>query len=99
MSNGVVGAVAIAAGMTGHATAADMTAANINTFKTCAFYIPLVLIVLSLLVFWFKVKIDEKMHADIVKELKAKLASGEIVEEETVENVEVINSKPQSAKE
>lgn len=99
MSNGVVGAVAIAAGMTGHATAADMTAANINTFKTCAFYVPLVLIILSLLVFWFKVKIDEKMHAEIVKELKAKLASGEIVEEEAVENVEVINNEPQYAKE
>ena len=61
MSNGAVGAVALAAGMTGHATAADMTASNIATFKTFAFYVPLVLIILSLVVFWFKVKIDEKM--------------------------------------
>ena len=82
MSNGVVGAVALAAGMTGHATAADMTASNITTFKTFAFYIPLVLIILSLVVFWFKVKIDEKMHAQIVDELEAKLASGEIVDDE-----------------
>lgn len=37
MSNGAVGAVALAAGMTGHATAADMTASNIATFKTFAF--------------------------------------------------------------
>ena len=79
MSNGAVGAVALAAGMTGHATAADMTASNIATFKTFAFYVPLVLIILSLVVFWFKVKIDEKMHAQIVEELEAKLASGEIV--------------------
>ena len=78
MSNGIVGFIAIAAGMTGDATAADMTAANINTFKTCAFYVPLVLIVLSLLVFMFKVKISEKMHDDIVKQLEAKLAAGEI---------------------
>jgi lactose/raffinose/galactose permease len=33
-------------------------------------------------VFWFKVKIDEKMHAQIVEELEAKLASGEIVDDE-----------------
>ena len=78
MSNGIVGFIAIAAGMTGDATAADMTAANVNTFKTCAFYVPLVLIVLSLLVFMFKVKISEKMHDDIVKQLEAKLAAGEI---------------------
>lgn len=75
MSNGVVGAVAIAAGMTGHATASDMTASNIATFKTFAFYIPLILIILSLVVFLAKVKIDEKMHADIVKELEIKLAT------------------------
>ena len=82
MSNGAVGAVALAAGMTGHATAADMTASNIATFKTFAFYVPLVFIILSLVVFWFKVKIDEKMHAQIVEELEAKLASGEIVDDE-----------------
>ena len=100
MSNGVVGAVALAAGMTGHATAADMTASNITTFKTFAFYIPLVLIILSLVVFWFKVKIDEKMHAQIVDELEAKLASGEIVDDEaqTVEAVEAINEETPAAK-
>ena len=70
-------------------------AANINTFKTCAFYVPLALIVLSLLVFMFKVKISEKMHDEIVKELEAKLASGEISDEEaeTVETVEAVNEK------
>ena len=38
----------------------------------------------------FKVKIDEKMHAQIVDELEAKLASGEIVDDEaqTVEAAE-----------
>ena len=53
-----------------------------DRFKTFAFYVPLVLIILSLVVFWFKVKIDEKMHAQIVEELEAKLASGEIVDDE-----------------
>ncbi|WP_428859837.1 glycoside-pentoside-hexuronide (GPH):cation symporter [Bifidobacterium dentium] len=101
MSNGIVGFIAIAAGMTGNATAADMTSSNITTFKTCAFYVPLALIVLSLLVFLFKVKIDEKMHAKIVKELETKLASGEIVDEEaqTAETVEAIDEETKPIKE
>ena len=90
-----VGMFLIAAGMIGSATAADMTAANIRIFEICAFYVPLILIVLSLLVFMFKVKIDEKMHAKIVKELEAKLASGEIVDDEaqTAETVEAIDEE------
>lgn len=92
---GITGFIAVAAGMTGNATAADMTPSNIHTFEICAFYVPLILIVLSLLVFMFKVKIDEKMHAKIVKELEAKLASGEIVDDEaqTAETVEAIDEE------
>ena len=75
-SNGIVGAVAIAAGMIGDATAADMTAANIHTFKVCAFYVPLAVIILSGVVFLLKVKISEKMHADIVKQLEEQLNEG-----------------------
>ena len=82
MSNGITGFIAVAAGMTGSATAKDMTSANIHTFQVYAFYVPLVLIVLSLLVFMLKVKLDEKMHAQIVDELEVKLASGEIVDDE-----------------
>ena len=95
LSNGITGFIAVAAGMTGSATAADMTPANIHTFEVCAFYVPLVLIVLSLLVFTFKVKISEKMHAEIVEQLEAKLAAGEISDEEakTVETVEAVNEK------
>ena len=81
-SNGIVGFIAVAAGMVGTATADDMTAANIRTFKMFAFYTPLALIVASLLVFVFTVKIDETMHAKIVEELEAKLADGEIEDEE-----------------
>ena len=75
-SNGIVGAVAIAAGMIGDATAADMTAANIHTFKVWAFYVPLAVIILSGVVFLLKVKITEKMHADIVKQLEEQLNEG-----------------------
>ena len=77
---GVVGFVAVAAGMIGNATAADMTASNIQTFQICAFYVPLAVIVLSLLVFLFKVKISEKMHDDIVRQLESQLAQGELSE-------------------
>lgn len=96
LSNGIVGFIAVAAGMTGDATAADMTAANIHTFEVCAFYVPLDLIVLSLLVFMFKVKINEKIHAEIVEQLEAKLAAGEIPDEEvkTVETVEASTRRP-----
>lgn len=41
VSNALVGYVAIAAGMTGSATAADMTSKDINTFNMMALYIPL----------------------------------------------------------
>ncbi|MGY5339988.1 glycoside-pentoside-hexuronide (GPH):cation symporter [Levilactobacillus spicheri] len=74
-SNGIVGAIALVAGMTGSATAADMTAHDIHTFEVLAFYTPLVCAILSLLVFLFKVKITEKKHAEIVDELQAKLAT------------------------
>ena len=76
-SNGIVGYIAIAAGMTGSATAADMTAKNIRTFESMAFYIPLALAVLALLIFLTKVNLTEKKHAAIVEELKDKLAAGD----------------------
>ena len=76
LSNGIVGFIAVAAGMTGNATAADMTAANIHTFKVWAFYVPLAVIILSGVVFLLKVKITEKMHADIVKQLEEQLNEG-----------------------
>ena len=98
LSNGIVGFIALAAGMTGDATAADMTPTNIHVFKICAFYAPLILIVLSLVVFVSKVKITEKMHAQIVDELEAKLASGEIVDDEAqvVEAVEAAGDEAQA---
>ena len=77
LSVGTVGFVAVAAGMVGNAKAADMTAANIRTFKTFAYYLPLAGIVASLVVFLLTVKIDENMHARIVEQLEERLASEE----------------------
>ena len=78
ISNGLVGYIAVAAGMTGAATAADMTAKDIRTFDSMAFYIPMVLAILSVVVFLLKVHLSEQKHAEIVEELKDKLAKGEI---------------------
>lgn len=87
-SNGIVGFIAVAAGMTGSATAADMTSSNIQTFNVFAFYIPLALIVASMLIYMFKVKIDEKSHAEMVRELERRLAS---------ENVDDVDGAPVEA--
>ena len=78
LSNGMVGFITVAAGMIGGATAADMTAANIATFKTWAFIAPLVVIVLGMLVFFFFVKLSEQKHAEIVAELENKLSAEDV---------------------
>ena len=75
LSNSIVGAVAVAAAMTNGADPNSLTAQNIQTFNTAAFYVPLAIIVCSFLAFFFKVSISEKEHAKIVKELEEKLAS------------------------
>ena len=83
VSNALVGYVAIAAGMTGTATAADMTAHDISTFNTMALYIPLVLPAISIVVFMTKVNLSEKKHAQVVEELKDKLAEGKLEKADT----------------
>lgn len=84
-SNGLVSFIAITCGMTGAATAADMTAGNVHTFKSFAFYIPLVLAILALVVFVSKVKLTEKKHAEIVEELQRKLSEGQNDSDKTEE--------------
>ena len=61
-------------GIVGSASAADMTSANIHTFTTWAYIVPSAGIVLSLIVFLLTVRIDEKRHAQIVRELETQLA-------------------------
>lgn len=67
VSNALVGYVAIVAGMTGSATAADMTGKDIHTFNALALYIPLVLAVLSIIIFVSKVKLTEKSMQLLLK--------------------------------
>ncbi|ADG39690.1 MULTISPECIES: glycoside-pentoside-hexuronide (GPH):cation symporter [Leuconostoc] len=75
LSNGLVGLIAVVAGMSGSATAKDITTKGITTFNLFAFVVPGILMLLAALIFASKVKLTEKMHADIVTKLKIKLES------------------------
>lgn len=70
ISNLVIGAAAVAAGMTTGATADSITKAGIISFKLHVFALPFALIILSSLAFFFRVKLTEEKHAEIVEELE-----------------------------
>lgn len=70
VSNKVVASTAIIAGMTGSATAATVTAAGVNKFKFMMFGVPAILIILGTIFYFYKVKMDEKTHAQIVDQLE-----------------------------
>lgn len=70
VANGVVVMATVAAGMTGGATAATVTAHGVNVFKIYMFLIPIALIIVGIIIFVLKVKLDEKSHAKIVAELE-----------------------------
>ncbi|ACA82644.1 glycoside-pentoside-hexuronide (GPH):cation symporter [Leuconostoc citreum] len=74
-SNGIVGFITVAAGMTGHATAASVSAHGINTFNMLAFLLPGALMLFAAVIFAWRVKLTEKMHNQIVEELKANLTA------------------------
>jgi len=76
LSNSIVGFVAIAAAMTNDVDPDLLTTANIETFKTAAFYAPLGVIILAFLVFTFKVSLTEKKHGEIVEILKQNMSGG-----------------------
>ena len=70
VSNGVVGQIAIMAGMTTGATASSITAAGKLNFKIMMFAVPAVMLVIAILIFASKVILSEKKHAEIVAELE-----------------------------
>lgn len=70
ISNLVIGAAAVAAGMTTGATADSITKAGAMSFKLHVFALPFALIILSSVVFFFRVKLTEEKHAEIVEELE-----------------------------
>lgn len=70
VANGVVGQVAIIAGMTTGATASTITATGRNNFKLLMFAVPAVLLVIAICIFAKKVILSEQKHAEIVAELE-----------------------------
>lgn len=70
VSNGVVGQIAIMAGMTTGATASSITAAGKLNFKIMMFAVPAVMLVIAILIFASKVILSEKKHAEIVADLE-----------------------------
>jgi len=70
ISNGIVGLTAVWAGMTAGATSGDITAHGQMIFKLMMFGIPAAMVLIGTFIFFKKVKLDEKMHAEIVHELE-----------------------------
>ncbi|MDN4853132.1 PTS sugar transporter subunit IIA [Pediococcus pentosaceus] len=70
ISNGVVGLTAVWAGMTAGTTAGDVTSHGQAIFKLMMFGVPAAMILIGAFIFFKKVKLDEKMHAEIVDELE-----------------------------
>ena len=70
VAGGIVGSTAAAAGMISGHTYADITTHGITIFKLTMFLVPAILILCGVTVFIRKVKLDEKMHAEIVEKLE-----------------------------
>uniref|UniRef100_UPI002FE0B45C PTS sugar transporter subunit IIA n=1 Tax=Ligilactobacillus sp. TaxID=2767921 RepID=UPI002FE0B45C len=70
VSNGVVGQIAILAGMTTGATASSITAAGRMHFKLMMFAVPAVMLVIAIIIFMKKITLTEERHAQIVAELE-----------------------------
>lgn len=68
----VVGIVIPLIGMTGSATASDISEGNKIMFRIVAFAVPIVFILVGLAIYMTKVKLTESRHAEIVKELALK---------------------------
>lgn len=70
ISNWVVGAAAVLAGMTAGATASNVSTSGHVTFKLFMFGVPALLMLIGTFIFFKKVTLDEKEHAEIVDELE-----------------------------
>ncbi|MFL2018983.1 glycoside-pentoside-hexuronide (GPH):cation symporter [Weissella hellenica] len=90
LSNGVVGQVAVIAGMTTGATAASITASGAFRFKSMMFGVPAVLLVISFIIFWRKSTLTEERHAEIVDELAKTWGKNITVEQEETPNAQNI---------
>ena len=72
VSSGVIGMVAIWVGMTGGATAADITPDALLHFQLVMFAVPIIFLIIATFIYRAKVTLTEQEHARIVAELEEK---------------------------
>ena len=70
VTGGIVGFTAVIVGMSGKATAADITDSNRLTFELIMFAAPIVFMIIASLIYKTKVTLTEEKHAEIVRELE-----------------------------
>lgn len=70
IANGILGVTLIISGVNAAQTVDDVTAQGVVTMKVSMMLIPLVVILIGYLIYLRKFKIDEKMYAGIVEDLK-----------------------------
>ena len=70
ISSGVIGMVAIWVGMTGGATAADITPDSLFHFQLVMFAVPILFLIVSCFIYRAKVTLTEEEHAKIVAKLE-----------------------------
>lgn len=75
VSSGVIGWTVIASGMQQAQSAADMTPAGTELVRAAMFWLPLVLIVLSYVVYRLWYRLDADRYRTIVEELKARASA------------------------
>jgi lactose/raffinose/galactose permease len=98
VSNGVVGLTAVWVGMTTGASASTVTSAGRLTFKFMMLGIPFLLVIIGTFVFFKKVKLNEKMHAEIVDELEKKWGKDfDSSEEAAILDQQISDSSDESA--
>lgn len=95
ISNGVVGQIAVLAGMTTGATASSITASDQFTFKIMMFAIPAVMMLIGMFIFAKKITLTEEKHAQIVAELEQ--TWGEQFDEQAMESGSLIKSEDLAA--
>ncbi|ARN89486.1 glycoside-pentoside-hexuronide (GPH):cation symporter [Levilactobacillus brevis] len=76
-SMGIVVLAAVNSGMTGNAKPSDISAHGLFVFHSFMFYMPIVSLILAALIYYFKISLSEKRHAQIVTELEKKLEAQE----------------------
>ena len=72
LSGGIIGLTAVWVGMTGKATAASILPENVMNFKIIMFAVPVILLIISVMLYRKKVTLTEEKHTEIMRELNEK---------------------------